>query len=157
VDRRDRLHLTDQDADRLLAMTFSGEPFAGNSSAVNSIPVAASEGFPPYILHLLPVRGAAQDIFSQAIFLLVVTPVDRAAVPSAEVLQGLFDLTPAEARLAGLVGQAKSPREAARILGITEGTARTALKRVLAKTGVRRQAELASLLSGKALGTGQID
>jgi len=42
-----------------------------------------------------------RDIFTQATALLVVTPVDRAAVPTAEVLQGLFDLTPAEARGAG--------------------------------------------------------
>ena len=48
------------------------------------------------------------DIFTQATALLVVTPVDRAAVPTAEVLQGLFDLTPAEARVARGIGQAEA-------------------------------------------------
>jgi DNA-binding CsgD family transcriptional regulator len=88
---------------------------------------------------------------------LIVTPVDRAAVPGAEVLQGLFDLTPAEAKLAAQIGKAKSPREAARALGITEGTARVTLKQVLSKTGLRRQAELVSLLSGMALKPGDKD
>jgi DNA-binding CsgD family transcriptional regulator len=151
-DRRDRLHLVDQEADCLLAEAFLRISILDGVGAVNSIPVAASESRPPYVLHLLPVRGAAHDLFSQATSLLVITPVDRSAVPTAEVLQGLFDLTPAEARLAGLVGQAKSPREAATILGVTEETARTTLKRVLAKTGVRRQAELVSLLGGAAIG-----
>jgi DNA-binding CsgD family transcriptional regulator len=59
----------------------------------------------------------------------------------------LFSLTLAEARLASLVGSGQSPRDAASRLNITEGTARTVLKRVFSKTGTTRQAELAALLS----------
>jgi len=155
-DHRDRVRLTDASSDQLLADALARVSLAGLTS-VHSIPVAASEGFAPHILHLLPVRGAARDVFAQATSVLIVTPVDRAAVPGAEVLQGLFDLTPAEAKLAAQIGKAKSPREAARALGITEGTARVTLKQVLSKTGLRRQAELVSLLSGMALKPGDKD
>lgn len=99
-DRRERSHLTDGAADMLLEEALSRRSLASGHVSVNSIPVAATDEHPPMILHLLPVRGAANDIFSRATSLLVVTPVDRAVVPTAKVLQGLFDLTPAEARVA---------------------------------------------------------
>ena len=151
-DRADRLKLTNLDADELLMSALVQMAHGHRQPSVNSIPVAALEGFPPMIFHLLPVRGAAHDVFSQAAALLIATPVDRAAVPTAQVLQGLFDLTPAESRLAGLIGLAQTPREAALGLGISEENARTTLKRIFSKTGTRRQAELVRLLSGSALG-----
>jgi DNA-binding CsgD family transcriptional regulator len=63
------------------------------------------------------------------------------------LVQGLFDLTPAEARIAALIGSGLPPRSAAERLGITEETARTTLKHVFAKVGVSRQSELAALLT----------
>jgi DNA-binding CsgD family transcriptional regulator len=63
----------------------------------------------------------------------------------------LHGLTPAESRLAWLLVGDLSLAEAAAQLGITMSTARTVLKRVLAKTGTRRQASLVRLLlSGPA-------
>jgi DNA-binding CsgD family transcriptional regulator len=76
-----------------------------------------------------------------------VTTVDAADIPSADLAQRLFALTPAEARIAVLVGAGVSPRQAAMQLGISEGNLRTALKRVFAKIGVSRQSELATLLA----------
>jgi DNA-binding CsgD family transcriptional regulator len=78
----------------------------------------------------------------------VITPIDRATVPGAEVLQGLFDLTPAEARIARAIGEAQTIEELAQTLQISRETVRTQLKAVLAKTGVSRQSELVSLLAG---------
>jgi DNA-binding CsgD family transcriptional regulator len=78
----------------------------------------------------------------------VVTPVDRAAVPTAEVLQGLFDLTPAEARVARGIGQAETIDTLAEATGVNRETVRSQLKAVLAKTGTRRQAELGLMLTG---------
>ena len=60
--------------------------------------------------------------------LLVVTPVDRAAVPTAEVLQGLFDLTPAEARVARGIGQAETIDTLADATGVNRETVRSQLK-----------------------------
>jgi DNA-binding CsgD family transcriptional regulator len=103
------------------------------------------------ILHLLPVRGAANDIFSQATSLLVVTPVDRAVVPTAKVLQGLFDLTPAEARVARGIGEAQTVEALALSAGVSIETVRSQLKAVLSKTGLSRQQELINLLAGNML------
>ena len=68
-------------------------------------------------------------------------PVSRAAV-----LRSLYGLTPTESRLADLLLQGFEVREAADRLGTTLETARFHLKRVLAKTGARRQVELVRLM-----------
>jgi DNA-binding CsgD family transcriptional regulator len=68
-----------------------------------------------------------------------------------EKFDRLYGFTPAEAKLAWLLVGDLPLAEAAEHLGITLGTARTVLKRILAKTGVRRQASLVRLLlSGPA-------
>jgi DNA-binding CsgD family transcriptional regulator len=72
-------------------------------------------------------------------------------MPSADLVQGLFALAPAEARVAALIGSGLSPRQAAKQLGISEGNVRTALKHVFGKVGVTRQNELAVLLTKLAL------
>ena len=66
--------------------------------------------------------------------------------PDPALLRDLLGVTLAEARLAALVGSGATPRQAASQLGIAEETARSALKRVFAKTGVTRQSQLAGLL-----------
>jgi DNA-binding CsgD family transcriptional regulator len=54
----------------------------------------------------------------------------------------MWDLSPAELRLTGELMQGRTVTEAAARLDIAVSTARTQLKRVLAKVGVRRQVEL---------------
>ncbi len=68
-------------------------------------------------------------------------PVSRAAV-----LRSLYGLTPTESRLADLLLQGLEVREAADQLGTTLETTRFHVKRVLAKTGTRRQTELIRLM-----------
>jgi DNA-binding CsgD family transcriptional regulator len=65
----------------------------------------------------------------------------------------LYGLTESEAQLAALLVGDFTVMQAAEHLGITESTARTVLKRILAKTGTRRQASLVRLLLS---GPGQI-
>ncbi|MDB5524861.1 MAG: DNA-binding protein with domain [Rhizobium sp.] len=120
----------------------------GDVPAVQSIPVAASDAFPATILHVLPVRGMARDVFGRSMALVIATPVGEVGSPDMRVLCGLFDLTPAEARLAREVATGVSMEAAAVNLGLSLETVRTYMKRVMAKTGTRRQAELAVLLSG---------
>lgn len=153
VDRPSRLALVDGAADALLVAAVQAMGQA-SAAAVRSIAVARREERPPLILHLTPIRGAAHDIFSRAASILVVTPVVVKDVPSADVVQGLFDLTPAEARLAALIAAGHRPREAAAALGVMEETARSTLKRVMAKTGLHRQADLIGLLRGAAVAGG---
>ena len=103
------------------------------------------------IVHLVPIRGAAHDVFAQAIAILIVTPVVQAEVPTPELLQGLFDLTPAEARVARGIGEGRTVETIAAAFGISRETVRNQLKAVMAKTGLRRQVELAGLLAGNKL------
>lgn len=150
-DRAGRLMLADRAADALLERALARLRLGSVAGDVQSIPLAAQEDRPPMVVHILPVRRAAHDIFFQATGIVVITPVDRASVPTAEVLQGLFDLTPAEARVARGIAEAQSVDALAAALGVSHHTVRVQLKAVLAKTGLNRQAELANLLSGLAL------
>lgn len=75
----------------------------------------------------------------------------RAGMPpsrSAHVrsLEELYGLTHAEARVASRVGRGLAVKEIAADLHISVETVRTHLKRIYAKTGTRRQAELVRLI-----------
>lgn len=63
-----------------------------------------------------------------------------------EKVGAFYGLTRAEARLASKLAECLSLEEAAKMLTITLHTARSQLKAVFAKTGVRRQSELVALL-----------
>jgi DNA-binding CsgD family transcriptional regulator len=56
-------------------------------------------------------------------------------------------LTPAEARLAALIGKGLTARSAAEELRISENTARSTLKQVYGKLGIRKQAELGHFIA----------
>jgi DNA-binding CsgD family transcriptional regulator len=104
------------------------------------------------IVHVVPILRAAQDVFSSAACLLVVTELTFSAGPEATLLRGLFDLTPAEARVAQAVAEGMTPSEIASKQHISIGTVRTHLKSAFAKTGTTRQTELAILLSRTRIG-----
>ena len=150
-DRPSRLALANVAADRLLAEAVSALDGPPHDVVVRSIPIPAGEQHPPVIVHLTPIRGAAHDIFSRAAAILVATPVVPREVPTADVVQGLFDLTPSEAKLASSIAAGHQLRRAAQQLGWTYETARTTLKRVMTKVGVERQADLLRLLTSGSL------
>lgn len=114
---------------------------------VRSIPVQGVDGRPPMILHMLPLHRSAHEIFSGADILVAATALRASSlVPSPTLLAGLFDLTPAEARLATALSQGHALKAAAAGSNITEKTARTYLERIFAKTGTRQQSQLVALL-----------
>ena len=73
--------------------------------------------------------------------LFISDPEDEIKVQPGSLRQ-LFCLTPAEARLTGLLLAGKTLAEVADLLGVSMNTARTHLKRILSKTGTHRQADL---------------
>ena len=101
-------------------------------------------------IYVLPVRKSeapAQQMLAHArAIVLVIDPADSGPADPA-LVRDVLGLTLGEARVAALVGSGLPPREAAAKLGITEETARTALKRVFSKAGVSRQSELTALLT----------
>jgi DNA-binding CsgD family transcriptional regulator len=113
-----------------------------------SIPVGGTRHDSPFVAHIVPLRGAGLDVFTGALSIIFITPVVPNSSPAPELLQALFDLTPAEARLASQLTTGKSMEQIALSSGLSPNTIRTHLKSVFLKTGVQRQAELVSLLGG---------
>lgn len=139
-----RVRLADANAQRLYdeaVADFRREP------AVRSIPVVAQDEGGAVVLHLMPLRRAAQDVFSGGEVMLAATPIGvEPATPEPAVLKALFDLTGAEARIATTLATGGTVADAARAAGITQKSARTYLDRIFRKTGTGRQSQLVSLL-----------
>jgi DNA-binding CsgD family transcriptional regulator len=115
--------------------------------SVRSIPIPASEEGSALILHLVPIRRSARDIFSNSICVIIVTPVTAPSAPLTELLNGLFDLTPAEARVARGIAIGQSITDYANDVGVSRETAKKQLAQVYSKTGTHRQVDLARLLA----------
>jgi DNA-binding CsgD family transcriptional regulator len=111
-----------------------------------SIPIQGTHSEPPLIAHVIPLRGGGLDVFTGALSVVYITAVVPNSSPAPEILQALFDLTPAEARTASLIGGGKSILQVSLASGTAQTTIRTQLKSVFQKMGVQRQAELVSLL-----------
>jgi DNA-binding CsgD family transcriptional regulator len=78
------------------------------------------------------------------------TPLAAVAMPQAppvELVQSLFDLTPAEARVARSLASGKTVNDIATDGGVLRNTILTQLRGVLEKTGCNRQADVVALLT----------
>ena len=84
-----------------------------------------------------------------AALVLVTDPEHRRGVNAAR-LRDLYGLTAAEARIATAVARGDGLPAAARVNGISIGTAKTHLHHVFEKTGAKRQAQLAQLVAATA-------
>lgn len=111
-----------------------------------SIAMPAGEYGPALIVHIVPVRWRGPDIFAPTSAILAVTDTSPRSAPAADLFAALFDLTPAESRLARSISEGATLRGYAGRSKVSLETARTQLKSVFAKTGARRQAELVRLL-----------
>lgn len=118
----------------------------GHFTAIRSIPLAATVKRQPLVIHILPIRRSACDVFSGSDVIIAATIVSpNNLVPSPSILTGLFDLSPAEAKLATALAAGTSLKDAAMSASIKLKTARTYLERIFAKTGTHRQSELVAL------------
>ncbi len=68
-------------------------------------------------------------------------------LPQSQFLKQLYDLSPAELRIAIALLEGKSLEDYATSIGVTMNTVRTQLKNLFNKTGTHRQSELVALLS----------
>lgn len=149
--RCERLAFCDAIADALFTEALSQSARASGPDAIRAIPIRARGEQPPMIVHFMPANGEAEDIFAGASCVLIVTRLKPRLVPGAEVLQGLFDLTAAEARVARGIAEGQTVEAIAEGFGLSRETVRSQLKAVLGKTGLVRQAELVALLAGAHL------
>lgn len=140
---RDRLALHDQVADVMLGDALT---YLHVAEGHRSIPIRAELGGPVVaVVQVIPVRRAAHDIFggSDAI---VILSEPTAQAPDATLIQSLFDLTPAEIAVAQAIAAGTSVTDIAKAHGRSVVTIRNQLRSAMAKTGSKRQVELALLV-----------
>jgi DNA-binding CsgD family transcriptional regulator len=101
----------------------------------------------PLVLKALPVPPAARSPFLGARALLVLNDLEGTAAVNPDMLRKVFELTPAQARLAETLATGSSLETAAIELGVTVETARNHLKAIFNRTGTHRQGELVALLN----------
>lgn len=140
-----RPRLAAAEADGLLQQGLETSTKGG---VVRSIAVPAAGDRPAFVLHLLPIRRGALDIFASAATIVVAMPLGKPIAPAIGLLNDLFDLTPAEARVARLLCDGEPAQQIAVKLSISLETVRSHVKRTLAKTGTHRQTDLIRLLAG---------
>lgn len=142
-DRRDRLTFAQQSANACWGNVLEAP---GNHGG--SFPIVATATHPTMIAHALPMVGASRDVFSVADMLLVLTSAAAEGGIDPKIMEGLFDLTPAEAAIARDLTLGKDLNTIAKKRGATTGTVRSQLKSIFDKTGTHRQVDLVRLLSG---------
>jgi len=98
-------------------------------------------------LHAVPIGEG--DV--QARTMVILVDLSTTPQPRSEVLEKLFGLTAAEARLAIQIGRGDTPADIALENGVSIATVRSQLASVFAKTQTSRQAELVALLARVAI------
>lgn len=109
------------------------------------LPLPEAEGHFRQVL-VLPIM-LRQLVRSERAALILVQGTAGSPASAQTLLQQVYGLTPAEARLAMLILEGLSPVDAAGNLQVGIATVRTQLSSILKKTGARKQAELVRRLS----------
>ncbi len=150
VRARDRIALDDDRANALLqkSMQDLAQDRLGDT---RSIPVPNKDDRPAFIIHVLPIRRQALDIFSRAQAMLVVTTADRSLRIETSLLCELYDLTRAEAAIASGLLEGRTVDELSVSRSVTRETIRSQIKKVLAKTGCHSQADFIRRLAPLAV------
>lgn len=143
---QDRMALADAPAHTMFEQALN-KPGKAGAACSCSFPVPAANGGDLVVGHLIPTPGQARDIFDGASAIFVITPLTMPQGPDVSLIQALFDLTPAEARVARGVVEGETVDSLALRFGVSSQTVRTQLNSVLAKTGAQRQSVLAARLS----------
>ena len=133
-----------EDNARLKNLLAGALPRFGGRGVSGSMTVRRSQPQPGYALHVMPVTDREDDYRPRdaAALVLIVDPVVRARI-GADVVEAVLGLTPAEAEIAVLLAQGRTPRQMAVTTGRRYNTVRTHLKHIFAKLGVSRQLEVA--------------
>jgi DNA-binding CsgD family transcriptional regulator len=101
---------------------------------------------PPLLAHAILIDRLTIECGNAAGLLVLADPLARRE-PTAAVLQQVFNLTPAEARLASGLAKGLDLQEISELHGVSVGTLRVQLKAVFSKTQTKRQAQLVVLLA----------
>jgi hypothetical protein len=140
----DRIAFTDDDAQRILSKGLARITAGLFDQLRGPIPIPATEEEGPAVAYLIPMRGAAQDLFGCETTLLMIRPND-----SKDTLMNLvrtrFVIDAGEAQRWARLLAATCPRLAAALLASSENVQAT-LDRVLGRTQTVLEARMASFL-----------
>ena len=103
---------------------------------------------------ITPGRSLPFDVPNPVTAIVIVNAPARHVHPPQEILQSLFGLTPAETRLALLVGDGYALREIGEMIGVSSNTLKTQLASIFRKTGTSRQAQVVRLMLQLAIRQG---
>jgi DNA-binding NarL/FixJ family response regulator len=127
---------------RLIANAAAAE---GSVPSAGSMLITRDHGRPPYVVRVAPASdGLNSDDLPMA--MLVISAPDERRV-SQEELAELYDLSPAESRIAIALAQGKRLTAVAAELGVQTTTLRSQMSSILRKCGVERQSDLVRLIS----------
>jgi len=148
--RADQLQLTDPHANAVLERHVARLGEGRDAPAASAVPLPRAGSLAPMIMYLSPIPSDDRRAHARAT-LIVMVPAVRKDVPKAPVLQGLFNFTPAEARVARGIAQGRTIADIAAELGLSNETVRSQRKSALAKTGCARNIDLAVVLTSASL------
>jgi DNA-binding CsgD family transcriptional regulator len=141
---KDGLSATAHESSRALHALIANAEQGGSGG---TLAVPRPSGAPPYsvLVSLVPKHAPILARTEAAVLVVVSDPASPVHV-DVELLRTAYGLTTAEARIASRLANGADIDAVARHLRITVSTARTHLKRILHKTGARRQSELVRLV-----------
>lgn len=149
-----RLRATDDSANRALTDIFAsaGEGDKAVGTKGIAVPLTARDGT-PYVAHVLALTSGARrkaGLEYSAAAAVFVRKAQLDAPRAPEIIAKRYALTPSELRVLLTVFEVGGVADIAEILGISEPTAKTHLRRLFDKTGTRRQSDLVRLVAGYA-------
>ncbi len=155
--REGRLAARDLAAEAALrkAIALAAEEGDGGIGASGIAIPLSDETEPRLAASVLPLasgaarRSAAPHPAAAAVF---ITEVGGDLKPMPELVSRAYRLTPTELRVMLAIVEVGGVPEVAEALGVAEGTVRTHLKSLFAKTGARRQADLVKIVARYAVG-----
>jgi len=148
VNRCGRLSVADVRACATLEALFEQMQATPDTEPMAAAAVVVRRGGKaPVVVRALPVHGAARGPFGGARALLILSAIEAKSAPKPALISEIFGLTRAEAEVAALVVQGRSPAVIAKERGIAPVTVRNQLRTIFAKTGTHRQGELVALLA----------
>jgi DNA-binding CsgD family transcriptional regulator len=131
---------------QVVARAVLSQPRPGHTSG-GTLSVSRPSGRRAYPLTVIPLLAPPPGTsLGEAVAVVFLADPEGTQISATDVLEALYDLTPAEAELLRLLAEGRSLDEVATLRRVTRNTVRSQLKQVFAKTGTSRQGELVHLV-----------
>jgi len=142
------LEATSPESNRRLHAVLQGLGNVAKRAASSFVHFVRPEGRASYIASIsaLPPRYRETCVGGTRLFLIIINDPDASSVTPSESLKGFFGLTSAEANVASALANGTTLAEIAQQNEISVFTVKSHLRKVLEKTGTRRQAEVVRLI-----------